>query len=95
MGKKEELMAFLHENIFDPILKSKNSSVILKQGVKLTISRMNSKDAEGIIRQYVNSFIGEEKPTKFAEMMKAQGFTRFEEVNDEFHERFNEGWLKN
>ena len=94
MEKKEELLAFLQENIFDPILNSPTSSVILKQGVRLIAMRMNNKDPQGIIDFYRSKVIGSEKMTKFAELMKAEGFTRFEEMADEFRERFNEKWIR-
>lgn len=41
MSKKEELMSFLHVNVFDPILNSETASESLKKGVRLTIMRMN------------------------------------------------------
>ena len=94
MEKKEELLAFLQENIFDPIQNSPTSSIILKQGIRLIIMRMKNKDPQGIIDFYRSKVIGSEKITKFAEQMKAEGFTRFEEIADEFQKRFNEKWLR-
>ena len=94
MGKKEEVLTFLRENVFDPISSSPKASNILKQAIRLAFSRLNNKDAQGVIRYYTSSMIGDEKPTKFAQMMKAEGFTGFEEVKDEFREKFNEQWLK-
>jgi len=43
MPKNNEIMDFLHENVFDPILNSPNASKSLKQGVSLTIMRMNER----------------------------------------------------
>lgn len=51
MTKEEEIMFFLNNNIFEPILTSTNASNNLKQGVRYTIMRLNERDAQGM-RQY-------------------------------------------
>lgn len=94
MTKEIEIMQFLHENVFDPILDSQESSNELKQGVRLTIMRMNQRDAEGMISYYWSAIIGTERSTQFASLMRQEGFTRFEEVIDEFREMFNDAWLR-
>jgi hypothetical protein len=38
MTKEQEIMAFLHRTVFDPILDSSRASAKLKQGVRYTIS---------------------------------------------------------
>ena len=52
MSKDQEIMDFLHENVFDPILNSQNASNELKQGARMTIVRMNERDAKGMIAYY-------------------------------------------
>jgi predicted glycosyl hydrolase (DUF1957 family) len=94
MTKEEEIMQFLHDNVFDPILASPTASAPLKQGVRYTIMRMNQRDAAGMISYYWSAIIGTEKSPKFARMMREEGFTRFEEVIDEFRNRFNDRWLR-
>ncbi len=93
MTKEQEIMQFLHENVFDPILNSPDSSNELKQGVRLTIMRMNQRDPQGMVSYYWSAIIGTERSTQFARLMRQEGFTRFEEVIDEFRERFNDNWL--
>lgn len=94
--KKIEVMDFLHRNVFDPILNSSNASNRLKQGVRLTITRMNVRDAAGIVHYYWSAVIGTEKSTAFARQMRTEGFARFEdeEVLVEFRERFNDRWVR-
>ena len=48
--KQQEIMTFLHSRIFDPILQSPEASEKLKQGVRLTIMRMEQRDAAGMIQ---------------------------------------------
>lgn len=46
LGRKEqEIMSFLHQRIFDHVLQSPAASEKLKQGVRLTIMRMEQRDA--------------------------------------------------
>jgi hypothetical protein len=93
MTKEEEIMQFLHERVFDPVLNSSVASEKLKQGVRLTIMRMEQRDAEGMVQYYWSAITGTEKSIGFARLMRNEGFTRFEETIDEFRERFNDIWL--
>lgn len=87
-------MAFLSKNVFDPILNSNKASKELKQGVRLTIMRLSERDASGMRNYYWSAIVGTDKSTRFARLMKKEGFNRFEEVIDEFRERFNDAWIK-
>lgn len=93
MSKEDEIMEFLQRNVFGPILNSRDASDPLKKGVRYTIMRMQERDALGMISYYWSAIVGTEKSTKFARMMRTEGFTRFEEVIDEFRDRFNDKWL--
>ncbi len=93
MTKEEEIMQFLHANVFDPILNSPRASDSLKRGVRLTIVRMMQRDARGMFQYYWSAIMGTDHSTRFARQMRQEGFTRFEEVLEEFRERFNETWL--
>jgi hypothetical protein len=94
MSKDQEIMDFLHEHVFDPILDSPSASDNLKQGVRLTIMRLNQRDAAGKIHYYWSAIVGTDRSTRFARLMRQERFTRFEEIIDEFRERFNDRWLK-
>jgi hypothetical protein len=93
MTKEQEIMQFLHERVFDPILNSLDASPKLKQGVRLTIVRMEQRDALGMVEYFWSAVTGTEKSIGFAKMMKDEGFDRFEEAIDEFRERFSDLWL--
>jgi hypothetical protein len=94
MTKEDELLAFLHEHVFDSILNSPDASQSLKSGVRLTITRMQQRDAAGMIQYCWSAVIGTERSTSFARLMRKEGFTRFEEIIDEFRDRFNDKWLR-
>ena len=93
MTKEDEILNFLSKNVFQPILTSKTASQELKSRVNLTIIRIKQRDAEGMRQYFWSAIIGTERSTKFAKRMKQEGFTRFEEVIDEFRDKFNDTWL--
>ena len=93
MSKENEVMAFLHEHVFDRILNSDSASQSLRKGVRYTIMRLEQRDANGMVHYFWAAISGTEKSAEFARQMKDEGFTRFEEVIDEFRDRFNDEWL--
>lgn len=93
MTKKDEILEFLSENVFDPILTSKTASKELKAGVNLTIARLKQRDAVGIAQYFWAAIAGTDRSTKFAKRMKDEGFTRFEEVRKKFKKKFDDEWL--
>ncbi len=74
MTKEQEIMQFLYENIFDPILNSPTASNSLRQGVRCTIMRMEWRDAAGIIQYYWSAIIGTERSTKFTQQIEGFNF---------------------
>jgi len=55
---------------------------------------MEQLDPAGIVQYYWSAIIGTERSTEFAKQMRTEGFTRFEEVIDEFRDRFGDHWLR-
>ena len=94
MTKEEEIMTFLYERVFDPILQSPKASESLKQGVRLTITRMWQRDAAGMITFYWTAIVGTDRSIDFAAQLHEAGFTRFEDVIDDFRKRFSDAWLQ-
>jgi hypothetical protein len=94
MTKEDEIMEFLHQRVFQPVLQSETATKDLKSGVNLTIARMSQRDAKGMLQYFWSAVIGTERSTAFAKKMRAQKFIRFEEVIDEFRERFSNEWIR-
>jgi hypothetical protein len=92
--KEQEIMDFLHQHIFDPVLTSSTASDALKQGIRLTIMRMGRQDAAGMVQYYWSAIIGTERSIGFAARMRQEGFTRFEEALEEFRVRFDNAFLR-
>ena len=93
-AKQKEIMDFLHERVFDSILTSPASNEI-KQGVRLTIMRLeNQKDATGMVQYFWSAIAGKGNAIQFSDKLKEAGHIRFEEVLEEFRERFSDTWLR-
>lgn len=93
-AKEQEIMRFLHERVFDPILSSPEASADLKKGTRFTIMRMEQRDAAGMISYYWSAIVGTDPSIAFAARLRQEGFDRFEEAIDEFRIRFDERWLR-
>jgi predicted glycosyl hydrolase (DUF1957 family) len=91
--KKAEVLRFLHEQIFDPILSSSKASESLKRGIRQTIMRMEQRDARGIVHFYWAAVGGTDQSISFARKMREEGFKRFEDIVDDVRNRFNDKWL--
>lgn len=94
MTKEEEIMNFLDTKVFSPILASSKASDNLKRGVRYTIMCLKERDAKGMMQYYWSAIIGTENSRSFATLMKKEGFGRFEEVLEEFRDKFTDKWLK-
>jgi hypothetical protein len=92
--KQKEIMDFLQQRIFDPILQSMQASNELKSGVRLTMNRMERLSAAKMIQYYWSAIIGTERSIGFAARMRKEGFTRFEEALEEFRVRFDNDFLR-
>lgn len=92
--KQQEIMDFLHERIFNPILQSQQASPELRSGIRLTINRMERLSAEKMIQYYWSAIIGTERSIGFAARMRQEGFTRFEEALVDFRVRFDDTFLR-
>ena len=93
MTKEQELMAFLHEKVFDPILNSKETPANIKNGVNLTIGRMNRLSAEKMV-QYFWSALATDNAITFSKKIKSEGLPRFEDIFEEFRDKFNDEWIR-
>ncbi|WNJ93031.1 hypothetical protein [Bosea sp. 685] len=86
---ESDIMAFLDERVFNPVLASPTASAELKAGVRLTRMRLNERDAKGMVHYFWSAIVGTERSRGFAARMRNEGFNRFEEAIDEFRERFD------
>ena len=88
MTKEQEIMNYLHEKVFEPTLNSKTCPSNIKSGVNLTIGRMNRLSAKSMVK-YFWSALSTDNAIEFSNTLRSEGLTRFEDVKDEFGEKFN------
>lgn len=92
--KQQEVMNFLHNRVFNAILNSTNASDSAKRGVRLTIMRMEQLPASGMVKYFWSAIAGKGNAISFADLLSSEGFVRFEEVLEDFRERFTDSWLR-
>ena len=92
--KRQEIMSFLHERVFGTILNSANASNSAKRGVRLTIMRMEQLSAAGMRQYFWSAIAGKGNAISFADLLSREGFVRFEEVLEDFRERFTDDWQR-
>lgn len=91
--KEQEIMDFLSKRVFDPILDSDSASQKIKSGINLTKGRMNRLSAEKMV-QYFWSALATDNAIGFSKILKQENMPRFEDVFEEFRDKFNESWLR-
>jgi hypothetical protein len=92
--QQEEIMSFLHDRVFNAILSSPEASESAKRGVRLTIMRMEKLSASGMRQYFWSAIAGKGNAISFADLLSREGFVRFEEVLEDFRERFTDAWLR-
>jgi predicted glycosyl hydrolase (DUF1957 family) len=86
-----EVMDFLADGFMDVLARGSNDA---KLGVRETIFRMRQRDAEGMVSYFWSAIVGTERSIRFADRLRAEGFTRWEELIEEFRVRFDGKWLR-
>ena len=94
MKKEDEIIQFLDDRIFNPILNSETASDSLQRGARMTRMRMRERDAKGMISYYWSAIVETKKCIGFAKKLKEENFIRFEEVIDDFRDKFSDEWLR-
>ncbi|HEY2247181.1 MAG TPA: hypothetical protein VGH70_07050 [Bradyrhizobium sp.] len=95
LGPKErQIMNFLRDRVFAAVLQSKSASAGLKSGVRLTMLRMEDRNAAGMVNYFWKAIRGTERSVGFAKKMEREGFDRFEEALEEFRDRFDDRFLR-
>ena len=93
-AKKNQIMQFLHERVFDPILESTNASNALKSGIRLTVARLQNRTSTEVVSFVWVVMQGTDRSVTFSRQMRLEGFTRFEDHIEDFRNTFNDRWMK-
>jgi hypothetical protein len=92
-----EMLEYLHQRVFDPILKSPMASQSAKAGARQTAFRLeefkNTPNGAFKINHFFWSAIsGTEKSIRFFDILKAEKLPSFEAEYDEFRRRWERDW---
>ena len=93
MEKKQQLLNFLHEELFNPILHSPYASSQLKHDFEHTEQMLKDFSAEGILFYIWNSFANKEVEMILSNRLMDEGFHSYEHVLNTFKHEFTYEWL--
>jgi hypothetical protein len=93
-AKKAQVMAFLRDRVFDPVLNSPTASASLKAGIRLTAARIDALDSFRSVQYVWSAIHGTDRSVSFARKMRQEGFSRFEENIEDFRNTFDDRWLR-
>ena len=93
MTKEQEVIDYLDAKIFNPILHNPTAPEKIKSGIRITKARMGKLPANTMV-QYFWSALATDNGIAFSKHIKAEGLTRFEDILEDFRERFGSTWLK-
>lgn len=94
MTKEQELLTFLYDNFFSPVLSSRKTTQELKKHIRDIMMAFKDRSADGMINYFWSTIAGEETRTLLEKRLEDEGFLEFEQVVDKFKMEFNEEWLR-
>lgn len=93
MTKKEELLYFLQDNLFKPILNSPLASSELKFDFSSMFTTIKDFSAEGIVLYFWTTMDHEEVHIVFSERLSYETSIDFPTFINEFKRQFTYDWL--
>jgi hypothetical protein len=92
-----EMLEYLHQRVFDPILGSSTASQSAKGGARLTAYRLeefrDKPDGASKIHHFFWSAVsGTEKSIRFFDILKTEKLPSFEAELEEFRRRWENDW---
>lgn len=93
MNKKEELLYFLQNHLFDPVLYSPFTSHELKYDFKSMLKMIQNFSAEGILLYFWTTMANEEVKMIFSHRLHEEGITDYDAILCQFKNRFTYDWL--
>ena len=92
--KERQIMHFLHAHIFDSILVSPQASEPLKKGVRYTITRLEERDAAGMVQYYWSAIVGTERASALRLVCDKKGSSGLRKQLTNSGWRFNDRFLR-
>lgn len=93
MTKKEELLYFLQDNLFNPILNSPLASSELKFDFSAMLASIKDFSAEGIVLYFWTTMDHQEVHMVFSERLYHEASLDFSNFIEAFKSQFTYDWL--
>lgn len=93
MNKKQELLNYLQNELFNPIIYSPNTSAELKYDFITILDTITHFSAEGILLYFWNMMANDEVKMIFTNRLMDEGFYNYPELIENFKDHFTYDWL--
>lgn len=93
MDKKQELLDFLQEELFNPVINSPFVSSELKYDFITILDTIKHFSAEGILLYFWNMMANDEVQMIFSNRLMDEGFYNYTELLGTFKNHFTYEWL--
>ena len=93
MNKKQELLEFLQQELFNPIIDSPYVSLELKYDFITILDTLRNFSAEGILLYFWNMMANEEVQMIFSNRLMDEGFYNYPDLVTTFKNHFTYEWL--
>jgi hypothetical protein len=93
MNKKQELLNFLQEELFYPVILSPYMSEELKYDFATILETIKHFSAEGILLYFWNMMANDEVQMIFSNRLMDEGFYNYSALVDTFKHHFTYEWL--
>lgn len=93
MDKKQQLINFLQDQLFNPVLHSPYASSQLKADFRSTLRLLEQFSAEGILCYIWNTLASAELEPVLAHRLEDEGFNNYHAILNTFKQRFTYDWL--
>lgn len=94
MNKKEELLAFLNDELFNPILQSTHTSSELKYDFEQLLATISHFSVEGILIYFWTTMTHAEIKMIFSHRLEEEASLDFHSFLDQFRSYFTYEWLR-
>lgn len=93
MNKKQQLLNYLDQNLFNPIISAPYASSQLKEDFLHMREMLKDFSAEGILYFVWTTFVNKESEVIMSNRLMDEGFNLYNQVVDTFKHEFSYEWL--
>jgi len=88
MNTEQEILTFLRNYVFGPVLSAADAPTSLKLGARFSLMCVGQLPAQSMVRYVRHALAGTGTSIAFGERLRGAGFASLEDVQGAFEQRF-------